>query len=89
MRRSILRRRDGKRGQRLEQLVKPFGVLLRGGGWQLRGHVVGGALHCQLQHCDHHHPPRGESIADRLREAGFGVTVTHGEGRDGAVDIIP
>jgi len=29
-----------------------------------------------------------ETIADRLREAGFGVTVTHGEGRDGAVDII-
>lgn len=29
-----------------------------------------------------------ESITHALREAGFGVTVTHGEGRDGAVDII-
>lgn len=29
-----------------------------------------------------------ERIAHTLREAGFGVTVTHGEGRDGAVEII-
>jgi uncharacterized protein YebE (UPF0316 family) len=30
----------------------------------------------------------GEEIASRLRECGYGVTLTHGEGRDGAVDIL-
>lgn len=30
----------------------------------------------------------GEVIARRLRECGYGVTLTHGEGRDGAVDIL-
>lgn len=30
----------------------------------------------------------GKAIADALRAKGFGVTVTHGEGRDGQVDII-
>jgi uncharacterized protein YebE (UPF0316 family) len=30
----------------------------------------------------------GEAIAVRLRECGYGVTLTHGEGRDGAVDIL-
>ena len=30
----------------------------------------------------------GEDIACRLRECGYGVTITHGEGRDGAVDIL-
>ena len=30
----------------------------------------------------------GEEIACRLRDRGYGVTLTHGEGRDGAVDIL-
>lgn len=30
----------------------------------------------------------GHQIACRLRDSGYGVTVTHGEGRDGAVDIL-
>ena len=30
----------------------------------------------------------GEEIASNLRECGYGVTITHGEGRDGAVDIL-
>ena len=30
----------------------------------------------------------GEEIANRLRDRGYGVTLTHGEGRDGAVDIL-
>ena len=30
----------------------------------------------------------GEAIAEALREASFGVTVTHGEGRDGPVQIL-
>jgi len=30
----------------------------------------------------------GEQIACRLRDCGYGVTITHGEGRDGAVDIL-
>jgi uncharacterized protein YebE (UPF0316 family) len=30
----------------------------------------------------------GNMLAEKLREHGFGVTVTHGEGRDGQVDIL-
>jgi uncharacterized protein YebE (UPF0316 family) len=30
----------------------------------------------------------GQQIACRLRDCGYGVTVTHGEGRNGAVDIL-
>ncbi len=30
----------------------------------------------------------GEEMACRLRDRGYGVTMTHGEGRDGAVDIL-
>lgn len=33
-------------------------------------------------------PAYGDEIACRLRECGYGVTVTQGAGRDGAVDIL-
>jgi uncharacterized protein YebE (UPF0316 family) len=33
-------------------------------------------------------PRRGSSVTNRLREAGFGVTVVPGRGRDGMVDVL-
>jgi uncharacterized protein YebE (UPF0316 family) len=33
-------------------------------------------------------PQKGQEIATRLRENNFAVTMTHGEGRDGSVDLL-
>jgi uncharacterized protein YebE (UPF0316 family) len=33
-------------------------------------------------------PQKGQEIAQRLREHHFAVTMTHGEGRDGSVDLL-